>query len=523
MLGWIFAIAVLVKSTGKPSAILLSVYIFALLSTLYLLFESEEPSTTVVVQIQMTTFATLLICTCNNIFGIGAGLIFNSIIYCFACSNHAKGHAVKILKSQILADLCIVFALLILTIVCKKKATSDLNWILLAEVTFFVGILTKIASFVTNKSPLPSLSIFKHQGIFVIAVILFMRLEFLQLTSKHYEMVLLCLSNVGFVLFNIEALISNNIRKSIESLSLGTTSFILFLHCLNPSGAMNDVLLAYFFVQGGLLLLAETIIKIMSGEVDVNKMGGLRKYVIRTFTVSVLALVVANLMIRDSKVLSPLLSIPRCLQNDSFATFLVINYISFSVTYCIWAVRFAFFVFFGENRSDEQVLGHVKDVNWGMTISVVACIVCAPCIVCALTLLMGNWRYGNDMEPTATARNAIQRVIPSVTQIFTSGICSLCALLTHALGKRRIVTVETLLNNSFTENIKARFTKRSGYCMRNRLEQLEALTLKTVSNAYKKTQLHFFEKLYSANSTSIIISLLGFVILLLCFETLQSM
>jgi NADH:ubiquinone oxidoreductase subunit 5 (subunit L)/multisubunit Na+/H+ antiporter MnhA subunit len=518
LLAWASSTALWHKTTAESapsfaSLAALSAYAYSFISTMYVLFESNKPSTTVIVQTQFSTFAALLICYSENIFAIGAGLIFYSTLSWLVYSNELhKKPAEKLFRSQILADLCIIFGLLILTMTVGITFATGTKWIFLAELLFFTGLFAKIVSFITITSIYPSSSIFTHKGLFIVAIILFVR-DASFLKNEYYNVALLCLSNAGFVWFNIDALLTSNIRKSASLLNFGGTSFILFLHCLCDSDITKHIFLACFFIQGGISLLAEIVIRIMSGELNIKRMGGIRKHAPITFAITVLTFVIAIFMMMGNNILLPYLSAMQSSPNNLFKTFAIANYAFFIITYCFWMIRFMFFVFLGKNRSSEQVFAYVREVHWGMKFPAIACLVCAS------MFLIGNLPHELELDQ---ARGFSKNSSTSMTPILISGICSLYALSLHVLKTRKSLTAITLLSHELFENVKTFIISRSaayGYSM---LKNIASFSPKILSSAYRKASLFFLEKLYADSTAATIISLLVIVILLLCCETLSS-
>jgi NADH:ubiquinone oxidoreductase subunit 5 (subunit L)/multisubunit Na+/H+ antiporter MnhA subunit len=518
LLAWVTSVALLLKTMAgsAPSftnLAILSIYAFAFISTIHLLFEPNRPSHTVLLQVQFSAFAALLICYSENIFGIGAGLVCYSVLSWLDYSSESHKRVVgKLFRSQIVADLCIIFGLLILTISIGMTFTTETKWIFLAEILFFTGILTKIVSFITGTGTHPSSSVFTHKGLFIIATILLGR-DTSFLTSEYYNIVLLCLSNAGIVWFNIDALLTPNIRKSAMLLNFGVTSFILFLHCLCNVGITKYVFLAYFFIQGSILLLVEIVIRIMSGELDINRMGDIRKHVFRTFTITVLMFAGAISMMLGNKILLPLLNVTSRVHDNVFTTFAIASYAFFFITYCIWMIRFVLLVFLGKNRSSEQVFAHIKEVHWGMSIPVIACFLCGS------ILLTKNLSFNAEFTQSMTLNKI---VTPATNQIFFSGMCSLGVMAVHMLNRRHVLAATTLLGSELFDNLKSMLAGFSDVYRHNHLKHIASFILKTFSELSRNAQLFFLEKLCATRQTTTIISLLGILILLLCLETLSS-
>jgi hypothetical protein len=451
-----------------PHLVFLSIYAFAFLSTLYTLFDDSNGLT--IIQIHLALLALYLICYSNSLFYVGSGLILSSVLSWLEGSKEK----VRVFQAQILADLCLIFSLFIFS---RNDATPD--WQAFAGILFLLGGIAKAI-------PLPGTSslvhIFLHKGLAGAVLVLLMRMEPYYLANNFFSIVLLSLGCLGLILFTLRSLISKEIQQFVNSFNLGTTTLVVFLYCLYQTKAAQSTFLMCFFLQCGLSLTAQNIVKVMSGERIFAKMGGIRSHALSTFVLSVLTFAMFLIILLSALSLYDPLGV---------CTF-------FFIGHCVSAMRFIFLVFLGKNRSSEQVFAHVKDVNWGLILSVFACLVCAGVAI-----------YHSNIHTKGE---------------HTALLFGICALLIVTMQKYRHFFTKLMISSPKFLKMEMKMPFLKQYAknqphISNIVSTYSSPILSSMDITRRKLQLLFFEKLYSDDVEKMVPFLLTIIAVLLGIAT----
>ncbi len=240
-------------------------------------------------------------------------------------------------------------------------------------------------------------------GVYMIA-----RLNFLYILSPTTMAVVATIGAVTALFAATIGLMQNDIKKV---LAYSTISQLGYMFLAVGVGAFSDGifhLMTHAFFKGLLFLGAGSVIHGMSGEQDMQKMGGLRSHMPITFW----TFFSATLAISGFPPFAGFFSKDAIL-GASFGSpygswwLWALGLIAAGLT-SFYMFRLVFLTFFGESRVEEHAKHHLHESPWSMTM---------PLIVLGILSLIGGWiglpehwlwgdRFGEFIEPVFSGAQA---------------------------------------------------------------------------------------------------------------------
>src|SRR6266478_5646564 len=224
------------------------------------------------------------------------------------------------------------------------------------------------------------------------------------------------------------ALVQNDIKKVLAYSTISQLGYMFLALGVGAFAAGIFHLMTHAFFKALLFLGAGSVIHAMSGEQDLQKMGGLWNKIpitARTFSVATLAIAgifpFAGFFSKDE-------ILGRAF--DRYFSLWLVGFITAGMT-AFYMFRLLFLTFFGYSRADEHVEKHVHESPPAMTV---------PLIILAGLSLIGGWigwpsalwgenRFERFLEPVLTG------VIPETGMV---------KIAHHAVGKEIILMVLSL-------------------------------------------------------------------------------
>src|SRR3989339_616076 len=177
-------------------------------------------------------------------------------------------------------------------------------------------------------------------------------------------------------------LVQNDIKRVLAYSTISQLGY-MFLACgVGAFSAGVFHLMTHAFFKALLFLGSGSVIHALSGEQDMRKMGGLRKYVPVTFV----TMFAATLAIAGIPGLSGFFSKDEILWQSFSSThgspaLWAIAALAAGIT-AFYMFRLVFLTFFGESRMDPEVEKHAHESPWTMTV---------PLTILALLSIAGGW------------------------------------------------------------------------------------------------------------------------------------
>lgn len=514
-------------------------HIIAFITTIYALF-SLPPQPLLFLHlflIQISLFFSFLTLIFDNIFSIGYGFLFNSILTLFSLKNSKNRPSYLMFQLQIIADLCIIIGLFLFSqinqslsiqsfekIDCETLSQIMPFWHFLAGGITLAGILIKLAQIPFYKwfleaTPYPIyFHTFFHQGtLLTTGVFLLFRMTSYYSQFKGYHSILLLISGIGLIFFNLKAALHHNIHKIIDLFSLGTISLILFLYSLRFYEIARYAALVHLFIRTCFSLLTGLITQIMSQENDLTKMGGLWTKTPFTFTLFLFTALLSVIFLfwidQSTYSLMSLLNHHKII--------ILCIYSSFFIIYFFALMRLICLIFFKANHSHEQVIAHIKEVSWPLLIPIISNILCIFIAFFYLSLL------SPFLSPSFFSNLTTQKFFEiKFFKINLWGFCLLSVFFFFHLWPSLLKSKKTFFKPTFlTQDIKTPYIQAylqffTG--IKNTLENVYLKTIDLYEPYYKKITFYFFEKLYTDQLPLLLIILIILIIFILYFTMLPS-
>jgi NADH:ubiquinone oxidoreductase subunit 5 (subunit L)/multisubunit Na+/H+ antiporter MnhA subunit len=423
-----------------------------------------------------------------------------------------------VFKCLLIADICFSVGLLIFS---RADFSVNTDFSILANFLILTGVVLK--SFLYKFKPITSATysnvtinaVFLHMIISISSTMLVFRVVPLFCNFANATLALLVISGSSALYFSLLAVVQKNIRKITDLAALSTIAVALFLHTLGFYSIAKAALFVHLFIRATLILLTENIVKTMSGETDISKMGGLKKITptLTYMAASILVLFLLSLSFIDGMISSPIIESLIQAKNTS----LLLTYSGFFVITFVYITRLFMLVFFGGNTSPEQVIAHIKEPSLSLSnLLLVSFFAASYILFFSLDTVLEN--KGKVTELSLLARQVKFAVLL---------ICLLAAILAGFLvnlfrGRqktRKAMRIKTFLfeeiNFGFITNISVFIKKYLLILLRknlNRAERVEKFLKKTVSYTLNEICFNSGNAMLSATILSIFI-LISFFIL----------
>jgi hypothetical protein len=341
--------------------IFFSICLLSFLASLHTLFGASKRNYFYDASCQaIILLAAFLMFVSRDIISVCLGYTLSSVLFFIFIKQDKQNF--RVFKCLLIADICFSVGLLIFS---RADFSVNTDFSVLANLLILAGVLFKASLY--KFKPITSVmysnvtinAVFLHMIISISPTILIFRIVPLFCNFANATLALLVISGSSSIYFSLLAVFQKNIRRITDLAALSTISVALFLHTLGFYSVAKAALFVHLFVRTTLILLTENIVKTMSGETNISRMGGLRKITptLAYMAASIFVLFLFSLSFIDGMISSPV--IESLIQTKNVTLLLI--YSCFFVMTFVYISRLFMMVFFGKNTSPEQVIAHIKE------------------------------------------------------------------------------------------------------------------------------------------------------------------
>lgn len=367
------------------------IFVLAAVISLYMIGDKKRDQhlSLYLIFLQLIIGSAFLIFLSNNVFFLCVGLSLSSILsYIIPIStNHTRAPQEKsflLLRQHLLADLCIIFGLLMFALYRQSldcSAIFDRNFwndmmdeaslehyfkYLPAGWLITSGILVKMAQnpfhnwlASTSSLSIPLQAVLHHGMIVHSGLFLLFKLTPYYSIYGPYSLCFILFGAVNMIYARFQSILTDNIQQVVAYSTSGSVGVILFIYGLGFYNIAYIMFLVHLSLKMCFVLLSDVIIRIMSGEKMLSKMGGLRKPAPLTFLCAgvITAFLLSCWVIADgigySEIIDTLYRSKQFILIGVYAFCLVLS--------GLYLARFILTIFMGKSRAEEHVEAYITE------------------------------------------------------------------------------------------------------------------------------------------------------------------
>lgn len=336
------------------------------------------------INIHLLTISFILFITANNLMQMylfsTLMIISSYFLISFEGKENQTKAAFKMLSANLVADGILLFGLIILFYIFGTLNFEKINTLYVVNkisvgvlegisIIFFIPILIKLSqcfkiwlSSVSSQTSIPTSAMLHSCTLATSSIFIIIRLQSIFECSEKIQNLLIITGLLSSLIFGILSIFSSDIRK-ILSYSVSASIGLMITACgFSAYGSTIIIYVTQAFSKALLFFAAGSVIHALSGEQNINKMGGLFTLLPKTYLVFILAT-------------STLISIPllpayytgKVLFNEIVNSELSLTYIAtvfimlnFILTACS-LFRLIYKIFHTETKLDETCLAYVNE------------------------------------------------------------------------------------------------------------------------------------------------------------------